>query len=217
MYFCKNWINNFLKELNISNTNDFFNSIQAETDKRTKKIKEIEEKQKDINDSIEKSDRKLRILKGIDNDINQAVGSKNREQIKSDIANLNTEIKACNKEIKKYEEQLQKCIEYNQKLGKEQTGYDLKKSKINDISEKIMKVKKDIGDKLDILEDIENSIKAKNVVETDFMGWKIIVRKNDLTEERTDAIVNPANEALIYEGGLTKAVADKGGDVSIYN
>ena len=217
MYFCKNWINNFLKELNISNTNDFFNSIQAETDKRTKKIKEIEEKQKDINDSIEKSDRKLRILKGIDNDINQAVGSKNREQIKSDIANLNTEIKACNKEIKKYEEQLQKCIEYNQKLGKEQMGYDVKKDKINYISEKIMKVKKDIGDKLNILEDIENSIKAKNVVETDFMGWKIIVRKNDLTEERTDAIVNPANEALIYEGGLTKAVADKGGDVSIYN
>ena len=42
------------------------------------------------------------------------------------------------------------------------------------------------------------------------------MRKNDLTEERTDAIVNPANEELGHGGGAAKAIADKGGKVSKY-
>ena len=42
------------------------------------------------------------------------------------------------------------------------------------------------------------------------------MRKNDLTKERTDVIVNPANEELGHGGGAAKAIKDKGGKVSKY-
>ena len=41
----------------------------------------------------------------------------------------------------------------------------------------------------------------------------MIIRKGDLTEEREDAIVNPANDKLNHAGGAAKAIASKGGQV----
>lgn len=42
-------------------------------------------------------------------------------------------------------------------------------------------------------------------------GKEILVKKGDITEEDTDAIVNPANGQLIHAGGAAKAIVLKGG------
>ena len=63
--------------------------------------------------------------------------------------------------------------------------------------------------------DIEDKIKKLNVYTLEYKNCNIIVRKNDLTLELSEAIVNPANEKLMHEGGAARAIVDKGGDVSI--
>ena len=47
----------------------------------------------------------------------------------------------------------------------------------------------------------------------DHKGCKIIIRQGDLTEERENAIVNPANEDLNHKGGAAKMIQQKGGKV----
>ena len=42
-------------------------------------------------------------------------------------------------------------------------------------------------------------------------GKQLIVKKGDITQEQTEAIVNPANSTLIHGGGAAKAIAVKGG------
>ena len=54
---------------------------------------------------------------------------------------------------------------------------------------------------------------AKNKVVQIYKGCNIIIRKADLTQEREDAIVNPANEDLNHKGGAAKQIALKGGEV----
>ena len=44
-------------------------------------------------------------------------------------------------------------------------------------------------------------------------GWDIIIRKNDLTKEVVDAIVNPANERLIHSEGTAYEILWEGGDI----
>ena len=63
----------------------------------------------------------------------------------------------------------------------------------------------------DIREEEDNQ-KKKNLKTIDYKGATIIIRKNDLTQEMTQAIVNPANEDLNHAGGCAKAIADKAGD-----
>lgn len=43
-------------------------------------------------------------------------------------------------------------------------------------------------------------------------GKQLTVKKGDITEEQTEAIVNPANSTLIHGGGAAKAIAVKGGE-----
>jgi len=43
-------------------------------------------------------------------------------------------------------------------------------------------------------------------------GKQVIVKKGDITEEETDAIVNPANSKLFHGGGAARAIAVKGGE-----
>jgi putative ATPase len=53
----------------------------------------------------------------------------------------------------------------------------------------------------------EKLTKAKCV----YKGSNIIVRKNDITDEPVDAIVNPANEHLTNGAGAAKAIEDGAG------
>lgn len=43
-------------------------------------------------------------------------------------------------------------------------------------------------------------------------GKEILIKKGDITNEKTDAVVNPANGQLIHGGGAAKAIVIKGGD-----
>jgi len=63
----------------------------------------------------------------------------------------------------------------------------------------------------DIHEDEDNQNK-KNLKTIDYKGAKIIIRKNDITQEMTEAIVNPANEDLNHAGGCAYMIASKAGD-----
>jgi len=76
-------------------------------------------------------------------------------------------------------------------------------------------VRKELEKKYKEFRDIEDRIKKMDVFTYEYKNCNIIVRKNDLTEELSEAIVNPANEQLMHEGGAARAIADKGGDVSI--
>jgi O-acetyl-ADP-ribose deacetylase len=49
--------------------------------------------------------------------------------------------------------------------------------------------------------------------EVNYRGCIIKVRKNDITDEPVDAIVNPANSHLGNEGGAARAIEDAGGSV----
>jgi len=44
------------------------------------------------------------------------------------------------------------------------------------------------------------------------MSFKITIISGDLTEETSDAIVNPANGMMVMGGGVAKAIIEKGGD-----
>ena len=59
-------------------------------------------------------------------------------------------------------------------------------------------------------EDIEEQ-NRKNKWEYQYKGTKIVIRQGDLTEEYSSAIVNPANEYLVHEGGAARSIADKAG------
>ena len=63
-----------------------------------------------------------------------------------------------------------------------------------------------------IIHEEEENQNKKNLKIIDYRGAKIIIRKNDLTQEMTEAIVNPANEDLRHEGGCAQMIADKAGD-----
>lgn len=75
-----------------------------------------------------------------------------------------------------------------------------------------MKKNKDVLIKAfsDIREE-EDNLKKKNLQTIEYKGATIIIRKNDLTEEMTEAIVNPANEYLRHEGGCAKMIDMKAG------
>lgn len=43
-------------------------------------------------------------------------------------------------------------------------------------------------------------------------GKQILIKKGDITEEKADAIVNPANGQLIHGGGAARAIVVRGGE-----
>ena len=53
---------------------------------------------------------------------------------------------------------------------------------------------------------------AKNKQVIDYKGCNVIIRKGDFTQEREDAIINPANEQLNHAGGAAHDIASEGGE-----
>ncbi|MGB9857018.1 MAG: macro domain-containing protein [Dictyoglomaceae bacterium] len=51
------------------------------------------------------------------------------------------------------------------------------------------------------------------ILEKEFYGVKIKVIEGDITQEETDAIVNPANNYLKHGGGVAGAIVRVGGDI----
>ena len=66
-----------------------------------------------------------------------------------------------------------------------------------------------------ILNDIETTNKLI-IKETQYKGVNIILRKNSITKEKVNAIVSPTNEKLDHTNGLSREIAEIGGQVSSY-
>ena len=67
-----------------------------------------------------------------------------------------------------------------------------------------------------IYNDIE-AINKMTIKEIHHKGVNIIVRKNDLVLEKTNAIVNQTNERLDHSSGMDKIIAEAGGQVTNMN
>ena len=67
-----------------------------------------------------------------------------------------------------------------------------------------------------IYNDIE-AINKMTIKEIHYKGVNIIVRKNDLVLEKTNAIVNQTNERLDHSSGMDKIITEAGGQVTNSN
>ena len=129
------------------------------------------------------------------------------------IKQSNKDIKKLNKEINKFYDQMYKHHKLILAKGKQDALIDTHKQQKLDVLNK-----HEIQDQ--ILQGIidhyekdkaESDTKDKEVII--YKGCNVIIRKGDLTEEREDAIINPANEKLDHAGGVAKAIVSKGGEV----
>ena len=129
---------------------------------------------------------------------------------------MNKHNKAVEKSEKKIDAFYEQMSDYHnmkgekEKLIKLNNAYQKHKGEVIDSINKQEEVLKDI---ISQYEKDKNDSEAKNKKVIDYKGCNIIIRKGDLTEERENAIVNPANEDLNHKGGTAKAIAQKGGEV----
>ena len=189
-------------------------SNQLKMRKKNNKIETLNDKLNKTEKNIKRWNRNLNMLKGLEEGWSSEIGVMCREDIKSEITTLNYSVEDFNWRIGKYEQKVENWIESKKKLLSDNFIYETKKKKLGELSEKQNIVKTNISNKIYEIDRIEAEINELNKVVIYFMRWEIIVRKNDLTNERTDAIVNPTNEYLTLEGGVARAIVDKGGAVS---
>ena len=133
---------------------------------------------------------------------------------------LNESIKKHNKTVKESKKKInafyEKMSDYHnikgekEKLKKKNNTYEKHKGEVTDSINKQEEALKDIINKY---QKDKNDSEARNKKIINYKGCDIIIRKGDLTEEREDAIVNPANEDLNHKGGAAKIIAQKGGKV----
>ena len=154
------------------------------------------------------------MLKGLEEGWSREIGVMNRVEIESEITVLNSSVEDFNLRIDKYEQKVENWIESKKKLLSDNSIHEDKKKKLEELSEKQEIVKTNISNKIDEIDRIEVEINELNKVVIYFMRWSIIVRMNDITNERTDAIINPTNEYLTHEEDIAWAIVDKGGAVS---
>ena len=159
--------------------------------------------------------------------INYRQAIKNNQEYTAKLKEIINYQPELNESIKKHNKKVEKSEKNIYEFYKQISNYDNMKSekeKLVKLKNAYMKHKAEVIDSNNIqekaLKDIFNQYeKDKNDSETknkkiiDYRGCNIIIRKGDLTEEREDAIVNPANEDLNHRGGAAKAIAQKGGEV----
>ena len=133
---------------------------------------------------------------------------------------LNESIKEHNKKVEKSEKKIDAFYEHmsnyhnikgeKEKLIKLNNACKKHKGEVIDSNNEQEEALADIINKY---QKDKNDSEAKNKKIIDHKGCNIIIRQGDLTEEREDAIVNPANEDLNHKGGAAKIIAQKGGEV----
>ena len=134
-------------------------------------------------------------------------------ELNESIKNHNKKVENSQKKIDAFYEQMSDYHNMKgekEKLVKLNEAYKKHKGEVIDSINKQEEALKDI---IDQYEKDKNDSEAKNKKVIDYKGCNIIIRKGDLTEEREDAIVNPANEDLNHKGGAAKVIAEKGGEV----
>ena len=137
----------------------------------------------------------------------------NKSDLDDEIRSNNKDIRRLNKEINYFYDQMyehHKLVSQNNKQNELIDIYKQQKLDITNEHEAQEQVLKGI---INQYEKDKAESEAKNKEDIIYKGCNVIIRKGDLTEEREDAIVNPANEELNHAGGAAKAIASKGGEV----
>ena len=133
---------------------------------------------------------------------------------------LDQQIEAYGEKVKKINDKVDKFYDRMHDHHK----LNLKKERQNKMQKICANHKQEVVSKYEIEEEVLKSImnqyekdkadsEEKNKQVIYYKGCNVIIRKGDLTQEREDAIVNPANEQLNHKGGAAKAIASKGGEV----
>jgi hypothetical protein len=90
--------------------------------------------------------------------------------------------------------------------------------KLNLLKEEMAGLEKNYNKNIEIYEEVKNKLREKkNKVkacehEFEYRGVTFKIRKENLVNEHTVAIVNPANSELKHEGGAARAISDAAGE-----
>ena len=90
-----------------------------------------------------------------------------------------------------------------------------KKNKIQEMKDNHTDIIAKLKKKEKEFKDIEDKINKMNVLSIKYKNCEIIVRKNELINELTEAIVNPTDERYTDNINISKKIANKEGDVSL--
>ena len=137
----------------------------------------------------------------------------NKLKIDEEIANHDEEVKKLNDKVANFYENMQKHHKINlekEKQIKMEESFKTQRQEIVQMYEQQEEVLQGMMNQYQ-KDKAESDTKNKHTIF--YKGCNIIIRKADLTEEREDAIVNPANEDLDHAGGAARAIASAGGKV----
>jgi O-acetyl-ADP-ribose deacetylase (regulator of RNase III) len=127
-----------------------------------------------------------------------------------EINSLNDQIKGYNDKLKVF--RVKSLEEYSDKLFNKLKA----EAEKNNIKCELSKVKAHNNAQYIKLESSNNELIAEEQALEDkykelYKECTIVIRKGDLVDQREDAIINPANEFLMHDGGAAKAIAEAGG------
>ena len=137
----------------------------------------------------------------------------NKSNLDDEIRSNNKDIRKLNKEINQFYDQMYQHHKLVLQEDKQDELIDIYKQQKLDIANEHETQELVLKRIINQYEKDKAENDAKNMKEITYKGCNIIIRKGDLTEEREDAIVNPANDQLNHAGGAAKAIASKGGEV----
>ena len=137
----------------------------------------------------------------------------NKSDLDDQIKSNNKDIQILNKEINRFYDQMYEYHKLVSKRDKQDKLINVYKQQKLDVANEHERQEQIVKDMIDQYEKDKAESDAKNKEVIIYKGCNVIVRKGDLTEEREDAIVNPANEQLNHQGGAAKAIVSKGGKV----
>ena len=137
----------------------------------------------------------------------------NKSNLDDEIRSNNKDIRKLNKEINQFYDQMYEHHKLVSQKNKQNELIDAYKQQRLDVANEHEAQELVLKTIINQYEKDKTDSEAKNKEVIIYKGCNVIIRKGDLTEEREDAIVNPANEELNHAGGAAKAIASKGGKV----
>ena len=126
-----------------------------------------------------------------------------KSKLEDEIHKYNKDAKKLNKDINKFYDKMSDHHKYVSNYDKQNRLIKASKKQKKEIENMREKQDKELQHIIDQYEKDKAESDAKNQEVINYKGCTVIIRKGDLTEEREDAIVNPANEQLDHVGGAS--------------
>ena len=157
-------------------------------------------------------------LKGIsyhwDIQIDSFCKTPNRAQIRANIIEVNRSILEFNFKVQQFRELQEKWIWSKQKLNILEDQLKLKESKIKEIEQNHEKCDHELETAFLKYKEIQEDYQKLTVGSVKYKEWRIEIRRNDIVDERSVAIMSLTDSSFSLEGP-SKAIVNKGGDVKL--